>query len=74
MKGGGQSFTIAAGPRQRIFYYLRFETSLFVASYETQGYGGDIRAVPQRRHRLQQFLCCSSTFPACLYVYPLYCC
>jgi hypothetical protein len=26
-----------------IFYCLRFETSLFVASYDTQGYGGGIR-------------------------------
>jgi hypothetical protein len=26
-----------------IFYYLRFETSLFVASYDSQGYGGGIR-------------------------------
>jgi hypothetical protein len=26
-----------------IFYYLRFETSLFVASYYSQGYGGAIR-------------------------------
>jgi hypothetical protein len=26
-----------------IFYCLRFETSLFVASYESQGYGGGIR-------------------------------
>jgi hypothetical protein len=26
-----------------IFYCLRFETSLFVASYDSQGYGGDIR-------------------------------
>jgi hypothetical protein len=25
------------------FYCLRFETSLFVASYDTQGYGGGIR-------------------------------
>jgi hypothetical protein len=23
-----------------IFYYLRFETSIFVASYDSQGYGG----------------------------------
>jgi hypothetical protein len=27
-----------------IFYSLRFETSLFVASYDSQGYGGGIRA------------------------------
>jgi hypothetical protein len=26
-----------------IFYSLRFETSLFVASYDSQGYGGGIR-------------------------------
>jgi hypothetical protein len=26
-----------------IFYCLRFETSLFVASYDSQGYGGSIR-------------------------------
>jgi hypothetical protein len=26
-----------------VFYCLRFETSLFVASYDSQGYGGDIR-------------------------------
>jgi hypothetical protein len=26
-----------------IFYYLRFETTLFVASYDSQGYGGSIR-------------------------------
>jgi hypothetical protein len=26
-----------------IFYSLRFETSLIVASYDSQGYGGDIR-------------------------------
>jgi hypothetical protein len=52
----GLSFTIAPGPRQRnhflvrapwdswtIFYCLRFETSLFVASYDSQGYGGGIR-------------------------------
>jgi hypothetical protein len=26
-----------------IFYYLRFEISLSVASYDSQGYGGGIR-------------------------------
>jgi hypothetical protein len=49
----GLPFTIAASPRQHksfsgpspvglvtIFYCLRFETSLFVASYDSQGYGG----------------------------------
>jgi hypothetical protein len=46
----GLSFTITPGPRQRsdfglvtVFYSLRFETSLFVASYDSQGYGGGIR-------------------------------
>jgi hypothetical protein len=49
----GLSFTIAAGPRQRshfrvrvlvtVFYSLRFDTSVFVASYDSQGYGGGIR-------------------------------
>jgi hypothetical protein len=51
----GLSFTIAAGPRQRshswvrvpwdtrpYFNSLRFETSLFVTSYDSQGYGGGI--------------------------------
>jgi hypothetical protein len=46
------SFTTAPGPRQRshfrvrvptTFYCLRFETSLFVASYDSQGYGGGTR-------------------------------
>jgi hypothetical protein len=37
----GISFTVAAGAN--IFYCLRFETSLFVASYDSQGYGGSIR-------------------------------
>jgi hypothetical protein len=36
-----------SGPRPlglaTIFFCLRFETSLFVASYDLQGYGGDIR-------------------------------
>jgi hypothetical protein len=49
------SFLYAAGPRQRtfsgpsllvlvtIFYCLRIETSLFIASYGSQGHGGNIR-------------------------------
>jgi hypothetical protein len=47
-KRTGLSFTIAAGPRQRsnfrgtVFYCLRLETSIFVASYDPQGYGGGI--------------------------------
>jgi hypothetical protein len=28
---------------ETLFYYLRFETSIFVASYYTQGHGGGIR-------------------------------
>jgi hypothetical protein len=28
---------------ETILYYLRFETSLFVASYDSQGHGGGIR-------------------------------
>jgi hypothetical protein len=52
----GLSFVHAASPRQRsifsgpssldlatIFYCLSFETSLFVASYDSQGHGGGIR-------------------------------
>jgi hypothetical protein len=51
----GLPFIIVAGPRQQsfsgpssvglvtIFYSLRFETSLFVASYDAQGYGRGIR-------------------------------
>jgi hypothetical protein len=48
----GLSFTVATGRRQRshsglglvtIIYCLRFETSLFVASSDSQGYGGGIR-------------------------------
>jgi hypothetical protein len=68
----GLSFTITAGARQRshspsfsgpssvglatIFYCLRFETSLFVASYDSQGYGGGIQprlhagVVPELMH------------------------
>jgi hypothetical protein len=53
----GLSFIYAAGPCQRnlslvpspmglatIFYCLTFETSLFVASYDSQGHGGGIRS------------------------------
>jgi hypothetical protein len=51
----GLSFTTAAGRRQRShflvrvpwdsrpYFSLRFETSLLVASYDSQGYGGGIR-------------------------------
>jgi hypothetical protein len=52
----GMSLKIAAGPRQpnyfrvqvplglaTTFYCLRFGTFLFVASYDSQGYGGGIR-------------------------------
>jgi hypothetical protein len=37
------SFTIAPEPRQRSHFLVRFEISLFVASYDSQGYGGGIR-------------------------------
>jgi hypothetical protein len=41
------SAQLFSGPRHvglvTIFYCLRFETSLFVASYDSQGYGGGIR-------------------------------
>jgi hypothetical protein len=52
----GMTFTIAAGPRQRsnsrvripwdsrpYFTVSDLESSLFVASYDSQGYGGGIR-------------------------------
>jgi hypothetical protein len=54
----GLSFIYAAGPRQHrlswvcalrlmtVFYCLRFETSIFVASYDLQGHGGGIRPPP----------------------------
>jgi hypothetical protein len=44
------SFTITDDPRQcshsqvRVFYCLRFQTSPFLASYDSQGYGGGIRS------------------------------
>jgi hypothetical protein len=46
-----------------IFYCLRFETSLFVASYDSQGHGGGIRprfhkgGVPNRGPRVEEFSC-----------------
>jgi hypothetical protein len=43
-----------------IFYCPRFENSLFVASYDSQGYGGNIR--PRLHTRLSQF-----PFPILLY-------
>jgi hypothetical protein len=43
----GLASTVVLGSESRglvtIFYCLRFETSLFVASYDSQGYGGGIR-------------------------------
>jgi hypothetical protein len=68
----GLSFTVAAGPHQHsfsgpsplglatIFYCLRFETSLFIASYDSQGYGECIRPRlhtlygPNKEHLFQQ--------------------
>jgi hypothetical protein len=41
-----QSVSLGVKPQifiATIFYCLRFETSLFVASYESQGHGGGIR-------------------------------
>jgi hypothetical protein len=38
-----------------IFYCLRFETSLFVASYDSQGHGGDIRP-PHHKGKLSIIL------------------
>jgi hypothetical protein len=64
-----------------IFYCLRFETSLFVASYDSQGYGGGIRPRlhteapnvlvitsrygPDRKHR--------SSIVACVFIAPRTC-
>jgi hypothetical protein len=57
------SFVYAAGPRQcrplglvTIIYCPRFETSLFVASYDSQAHGGGIRP---RLHtgKLSSILC-----------------
>jgi hypothetical protein len=61
----GLSFVCAAGPCQRrsflgpsplvlatVFYCLRFETSHFVASYDSQGHGGGI---PPRLHTGSQY-------------------
>jgi hypothetical protein len=39
-----------------VFYSLRFETSLFVASYDSQGHGGGIRPRLQRRGLLYKAL------------------
>jgi hypothetical protein len=43
-----------------IFYYLRFETFLFVASYDSQGHGGGIRP---RLHTLSRFGGSTCTIP-----------
>jgi hypothetical protein len=34
---------VTFGSESHVFYCLRFETSLFVGSYNSQGYGGGIR-------------------------------
>jgi hypothetical protein len=77
----GQSFS---GPSPvglvAIYYCLRFETSLSVASYDSQGHGGGIRPRlhkdgwchryitplhgPRRKHCFQQFLYCCVSFAA----------
>jgi hypothetical protein len=41
-----------------IFYCLRFENSLFVASYDSQGHGGGIRPRLHGPHRKQSLYCC----------------
>jgi hypothetical protein len=58
-----------------IFYCLRFETSLFVASYDSQGHGGGIR--PHLRmgtlysfctdHTENSLNCCKEVFTATLH-------
>jgi hypothetical protein len=66
---GRLSFTIAAGPGQRSYSRvrvpwggLRFVTSLFVASYDSQGHGGSllteyfIQRGPYRKHRVQTII------------------
>jgi hypothetical protein len=57
-----------------ILYCLTFETSLFVASYDSQGHGGCCcwlsfitRGEPKRDYYLQQLVCC------CVYSLPLEC-
>jgi hypothetical protein len=65
----GLSLTIAAGARQAqlfsgpspvglatIFYCLRFEISLFVVSYNSQGHGGGIRPASTRESQLNSRL------------------
>jgi hypothetical protein len=60
----GLSFTIVPGPRQHShsqvrvprdscpYFILRFETSLFVSCYDSQGYGGGIRPHLHTEHPL----------------------
>jgi hypothetical protein len=73
----GLSFVYAAGtlPAQSvsgpsplgletIFYCLRFETSFFVASYDSQGHGGGIRP---RLHTGRSILLLAETF--CIHLY-----
>jgi hypothetical protein len=40
-----------------IFYSLRFEISLFVASYDSQGHGGDIRTSLHTGNCLEYYQC-----------------
>jgi hypothetical protein len=47
-----------------IFYSLRFETSLFVASYDSQGHGGDIR--PICTDRVENTVSSSTSIFVCL--------
>jgi hypothetical protein len=41
-----------------IFYCLRFETSLFVASYDSQGYGGGIRSCLHTGYFWEELIAC----------------
>jgi hypothetical protein len=41
-----------------IFYSLRFEASLFVASYDSQGYGGGIRPLLHTANERTDFVLC----------------
>jgi hypothetical protein len=49
-----------------IFYFLRFETSLFVASYDSQGHGGGIRPRLHMGIKVTLLLQLSSLEPHCM--------
>jgi hypothetical protein len=85
----GLSFTIAAGPRQRSnsrirvpwdsrpYFTVSFETSLFVASYDSQGHGGGIRSrlYTVESESMNAFLCVLPPRPTVpLSLVPIHCC